>query len=135
MKVVLDTNVLLVSFSDRSESHWIFELFLEEAFTICVTTEVLLEYEEIVGREMGESAAHALMQVLENAPNVERLHTWFRWNWIETDPDDNKFVDCALGCNAHYIVSEDNHFQRLKKLPLTVEVLKIDEFKKACDEL
>lgn len=94
-----------------------------------------MEYEEIAGREMGEHAAQALMQVLENAPNVERLHSWFRWNWIEADPDDNKFVDCALACNARYIVSEDNHFQRLKKLPLSIEVLKIDEFKKVCDEL
>ena len=131
MKVVLDTNVLLVSFSERSESHWIFGLFLDEAFTICVTSEILLEYEEIVGREMGQRSANALMQILENAPNVERLHSWFRWNWIPADPDDNKFVDCAIGCNALYLVSEDNHFQVLKKRPfLGFDVLKIEAFRK-----
>jgi uncharacterized protein len=105
MKVVVDTNVLLVSFSERSEAHWIFNYFLDEAYTLCITNDILLEYEEIVSREMGTGAAQALMQVLENAPNVERVNNWFRWNLLTVDPDDNKFLDCALACNAQYIVS------------------------------
>lgn len=130
MKVVLDTNVLLVSFSERSAAHWIFDCLLDEAYTLCITHEILLEYEEIVTREMGSAAAQALLQILENAPNVERINTWFRWNLIAADPDDNKFLDCALACNARYIVSEDRHFQVLKKMPaLPVEVLKIEEFR------
>ncbi len=130
MKVVLDTNVLLVSFSERSDAHWIFERFLEAHYTLCVTTDVLLEYEEIVAREMGSSAALALMQLLDNAPNVERVNTWFRWNLITADPDDNKFVDCAIACNAHYIVSEDRHFNILNKVPfIGVKVLDIKSFK------
>ncbi len=130
MKVVLDTNVLLVSFSARSDTHWIFERFLEEHYTLCVTTDVLLEYEEIVGREMGSNAAFALMQLLDNASNVERVNTWFRWNLITADPDDNKFVDCAIACNAHYIVSEDRHFNILSKVPfIGVKVLDIKDFK------
>jgi uncharacterized protein len=130
MKIVLDTNVLLVSLSDRSHAHWIFELFLNEAFTIFVTNEILLEYEEIIGREMGIRAAQSFMQILENAPNLVRIYTWFRWNLITADPDDNKFVDCAIACGATYLVSEDNHFQKLKKMSfLHFEVLKIAEFK------
>jgi uncharacterized protein len=130
MKIVLDTNVLLVSLSDRSQAHWIFELFLDEAFTIFVTNEIMLEYEEIISREMGIRAAQNFMQILENAPNLVRIYTWFRWNLITADPDDNKFVDCAIACGATYLVSEDNHFQKLKKMSfLHFEVLKIAEFK------
>ena len=79
---------------------------------------------------MGARAAYNLMQLLENASNVERVNTWFRWNLITADLDDNKFVDCAIACSARYIVSEDRHFKILEKVPfIGVEVLRIDAFK------
>jgi len=46
MKVVLDTNVLLVAIARKSEFRLIFDAFLEEKITICVTTDILTEYEE-----------------------------------------------------------------------------------------
>jgi uncharacterized protein len=132
MKIVLDTNVLLTSISPRSKDYWIFEYFLDEKFVLCITTEILLEYEEIVTREMGKMAAIDLMQVFENAPNVLHIHTWFRWRLIETDPDDNKFTDCAIACEARYLVSEDKHFKILKHIPFPqVDVIDVKSFKKA----
>ena len=46
MKVVLDTNVLLVSFSSKSNYRWVFDSFLQEQISLCVTTDILIEYEE-----------------------------------------------------------------------------------------
>ena len=53
MRVVIDTNILLVSISKHSEFRWVFDGFLNEAFTLCVTTEIMAEYEEILERIMG----------------------------------------------------------------------------------
>lgn len=53
MKIILDTNVLLVSISERSKEHWIFEYFLNEEYELCVTTEILTEYEEILSTHLG----------------------------------------------------------------------------------
>ncbi|MGI9160378.1 MAG: PIN domain-containing protein [Saprospiraceae bacterium] len=50
MKIVLDTNILLVIISCRSPDHLIFEALLEGNFHLCVSSEILLEYEEIIGR-------------------------------------------------------------------------------------
>ncbi len=36
-------------------------------------------------------------------------------NLIPEDPDDNKFVDCAFAANAHYLVSNDKHYDVLKQ--------------------
>ena len=48
---------------------------------------------------------------------------------IETDKDDNKFVDCAIAANAQYIVSEDSHFKHLKDIPFpTVNVIHLGKF-------
>jgi uncharacterized protein len=50
-------------------------------------------------------------------------------NLISADPDDNKFVDCAFAANAHYIVTNDKHFNILKLIPFPkIALLKIQEF-------
>ena len=49
---------------------------------------------------------------------------------IESDKDDNKFVDCAIAANAKCIVTEDKHFKVLENIPFPkVEVIGIEEFK------
>ena len=60
---------------------------------------------------------------------MKRVETFFRYGIIEADPDDNKFVDCALACGARYIVTEDKHFDILKEIDFPpVEVANLDEF-------
>ena len=90
MKIVLDTNVLLVSISDTSREYWVFKSFINEVYTLCVTSDILLEYEEIIGRHLGQKTAEAVLSVLENAPNIEFITRYFHWNLISADPDDNK---------------------------------------------
>jgi len=43
MRVVLDTNVLLVSISRRSPHHPIFQAFEEKRYELLITTDILLE--------------------------------------------------------------------------------------------
>ena len=52
-----------------------------------------------------------------------------RFNLITADPDDNKFVDCAVIAGATYIVSNDRHFDELKQYDFPkVDVRKLSEF-------
>jgi uncharacterized protein len=46
MLVVLDTNVLLVSISDRSKTHWIYEKLIEGEYELAITNSILNEYQE-----------------------------------------------------------------------------------------
>ncbi len=131
MKLVLDTNVLLVSISPRSELHWVFQSFISEKFTLCVTTDVLIEYEEIIGKHMGHQVADTILQIIENAANVELVTKYFKWNLIVEDPDDNKFVDCAIAGNAKFIITHDRHFNIKKKIEFPkVEVINVHQLKK-----
>ena len=130
MKVVIDTNVLLVSFSNKSNYRWIFDSFLEEKIILCVTTDILIEYEEIISNHMGSEIATTVLNLLENAPNLELSTKFFKWNLIHIDPDDNKFVDCAIASGAKYLVSHDKHFNVLKGVVFPqIEILTADEFK------
>jgi uncharacterized protein len=63
--------------------------------------------------------------------NVEYLEPYYKWQLIEADKDDNKFVDCAISGNALFIVSNDKHFNILKEIDFPkVEVVKVDDFMK-----
>ncbi len=129
MKVVLDTNVLLVSISPKSKYHWVFQKFINEDFILCVTTDILQEYEEIIGQHMGQEATNYVLQIIENSVNVNYITKYFRWNLINADPDDNKFVDCAVSCNAKYLVTSDKHFNVLKNIEFPkIEVIGVDYF-------
>lgn len=130
MKIVLDTSVLLVSVSNRSPYYWLFNSFIKKDFTLCITTDILAEYEEVIGRHMGQEVATDVLQTIENAANLEKVTRYFKWNLIDADPDDNKFVDCAIACNATYLMSEDNHFKILRQISFPkVELIGVKEFK------
>jgi len=130
MRVVLDTNVLLVSISNRSPYHWVYLGLLQGEYELCVTTDILLEYAEIIERHMGVEASESLQGTLDNLSNVILTTSYFQFDLITKDRDDNKFVDCAVAANAHFIVSEDKDFRVLEKIPFPkVEVLGLEAFK------
>lgn len=69
-------------------------------------------------------------------PNVERTEVYFRWNLIEADPDDNKFVDCAISANVQFLVSNDGHFRVLKEVDFPpVGVINADSFLEELQQL
>lgn len=130
MKVVIDTNILLVSISSRSPHHWIFQGITRKRFDLIVSTEILAEYTEIIQRHMGNTVADSVMAVIENLENLTQVSPTFRFNLITTDPDDNKFVDCAIASNADFILTEDRHMVELKRIKFPIVSTKnIAEFK------
>ena len=78
----------------------------------------------------GDSAfASLVVEAITNAPNVERVTPVFRFNLITADPDDNKFVDCAITAGATYIVSNNRHFSELQNYDFPkVDVRTLAEF-------
>ena len=127
--VVLDTNCLLQSLSQRSQYYKVWEDFVMGRYVLCVSNEILEEYEEIISSHMSSLAARIAVETILRANNVVRVDAQFRFNLIAADIDDNKFVDCAIIANADYIVSEDSHFNVLKCIPFPrVEVKRLREF-------
>ncbi|MCQ2120288.1 MAG: putative toxin-antitoxin system toxin component, PIN family [Fibrobacter sp.] len=126
-----------MSLPSKSPYHQIWTEFLNGDLEICVSPEILLEYEEIVSQKISSRMATFLMEALTNRSNLVRTTPTWRFNLITQDPDDNKFVDCAICGMAEYIVSNDRHFDILKSIdfPL-VTVRSIQEFsKELADEM
>lgn len=130
MRIVLDTNCLLVSISSRSNYHWLYESLLAELFELAISNEILTEYVEITqDRTYRATTIDEVYHFLTHAENVIRVEPTFRWNLINADPDDNKFVDCAFASNADYIVTEDSHYNALKTIQFPkIQVVTMWEF-------
>ena len=128
-RVVIDTNCLLQILGAKSKYHFLFESFLQFGFVMCISNEVLLEYEEILRMKVSPLAADLFMKVIARSRNVIRKDPYFKWNIITNDFDDNKFVDCAFACRANYIVTNDSHFQEAANSPFPVfNVINLDDF-------
>ena len=131
MRIVLDTNGLIQSVSSRSRYHAVWESLEDGRNTLCVSNEIISEYLEILQRFVDYDTAEAIIKTILNSRFVEFVTPYYNFGLITQDPDDNKFVDCAIAANAKYIVTNDHHFDVLKSIYFPpVDVINLDDFMK-----
>ena len=127
--VVIDTNCLLQIISRNSPYRPIWDAFLVGKLDLCVSNDILEEYQEILEQQITPTVAENLVLLILNKQNVKLVDPHFRMGVITADPDDNKFVDCAFAANADYLVSEDSHFNILRNMPFPhLNLVTLDEF-------
>ena len=128
-RAVIDTNCLLASLNRNSPFHRLYELFVSEAFEWILSNEILTEYEEILAQYYSAATAQRVTEILINAPNTSFQEAYYKWQLIEADPDDNKYVDVAIAANADYLVTNDRHFEALRQLEFPrVPIISLQEF-------
>ena len=131
MHIVLDTNCLIQSISPRSRYYAVWESLVDGRNTLCVTNEIITEYLEILQRLTDYDTAETIVKTIVNSRFVEFITPFYRFELIPQDPDDNKFVDCAIAANARYIVTNDHHFDVLKGVDYPpIDVITLDDFMK-----
>ncbi|GAB3973193.1 hypothetical protein GCM10028806_26660 [Spirosoma terrae] len=129
MRVVLDINVLLISLPVSSSYRPIFDALRAGRFELVVSNDILFEYHEKLAEKTSPSIADNVIKLLLSLENCILQSIYFEWGLIESDADDNKYVDCALAANALHLVSEDRHFSILRSIDFPqVSVIRIDEF-------
>jgi len=110
VKVVLDTNVLVSSFFGGKPQQ-VIALWARGAVTLCLSPAIAEEYIAVV-RRLG----------LDGRPELEDLLGLFRQGHctsfasvvpdlhvVTADPDDDKFIACAVALQADVIISGDHH--------------------------
>lgn len=131
-RIVLDTNCLIQCLPQRSKYHAVWQSFVKGDNVLCVSNEILEEYEEIMQRLIGVAAAEYFVKAIVNSSFVEFHDPYFAFKLIEIDPDDNKFVDCAIASGASCIVTNDHHYDILAHIPFPkVEIVSLEEFYKS----
>jgi len=109
VKVVLDTNVLISGIYFGGIPGKILEAWGARRFQILVSTEVLQEYldvvERLADRYAGVEYESILGLIIQNAELVQPSNLP---ESVSRDPDDDKFLACALAGNSTTIVSGDS---------------------------
>lgn len=129
MRVILDSNVLLVSLPKLSKYRIIFDEFLNNNLILIISNEVVTEYFEVISRFANDVVASNVSELLLVRMNVEKYDIYYNWSLITEDFDDNKFVDLAISSNADFIVTNDKHFKILDEIEFPkVQVISLDNF-------
>ncbi len=131
MKIVLDTNVLLISLPTKSKYRPIFDCLIIGKFELAISNEIISEYMEIIEQKTNETISNNVIELLLSLENILKVEVYYKWGLIEKDYDDNKFVDCAISSESKYIVTNDKHFNILKDIQFPkVNIISIDDFLK-----
>lgn len=131
MRIVLDTNVLLISIPEKSPYYPIFHSLTIGKVGLLINQEIYLEYLEILEQRGNQFSIDLFNKFILEGPNIHLIDSHFQWKLIPGDPDDNKFSDCAINGNADYLVTNDAHFNVLKSISLPrVNVLDANSFLK-----
>ena len=131
-KVVVDTNVFISSFFGGNPRK-IVDLWKSGQVTLCLSKPIIDEYVGVLQRlglqnerelsELLSLFAHGL-HVLFSAKTPE-LHL------VEEDPDDDKFIECAVGLKADFVISGDKSLTAIRDY-MGIRIVTPKEFLDSC---
>jgi putative PIN family toxin of toxin-antitoxin system len=126
--VVFDTNILISALGFGGTPLEALLTAFGNRFQIAVSEETLDEFHRVMGydhlpfSESEQARYRSILarkaQIVAPEENIEE---------IERDPDDDKFLECAVAANADYIVSGDEHLLDLESF-CDIEILKAADF-------
>lgn len=121
MRAVIDTNVVISAFlSPAGTPSQVLNAWRLDAFELVVSESILIEYQKALSyesiRARHDMDAEDIAQVVEGFRHFAILvEVNEQAQVIVRDPEDNKFLECALAGEATYIVSGDSHLLELKE--------------------
>ena len=107
MQVVLDTNVLVSGVFWHGPASRILELWANDKIEVVVSPEILTEYQRLLaGLERGKPAGLADAWAVFITQHATVIHPAGHPRLCR-DPDDDKFLHCALSAGARVLVTGD----------------------------
>jgi len=128
IKVVVDTNVFVSSFFGGNPKK-IIDLWKTGKIVLCISGPIMDEYIEVL-RRLGldnEPELEELLELFSSGVHVIFAAETPKLNIVQKDPDDNKFIECAVALKADIIVSGDKDLTTLKGY-MGIKILSPTEF-------
>jgi putative PIN family toxin of toxin-antitoxin system len=128
LKVVMDTNVFVSGVFFNGPPYRILKAWQSGEFELVISREILDEYQRVgdvlAEEHPGIDLRSLLTFVLEHAKVFKPVKLKGR---VCEDPDDDKFIACALASGSGLIISGDKHLLNVSGYQ-GIEVLKPREF-------
>ncbi len=108
-RIVVDTNVLVSSFFGGKPRE-VMDLWRDEQFVLCLSDEIVAEYLEVLTRfDHVKQETREFLAMVREGERVVFVTPGERIREVVADPDDNRFLECAVAAGAEMIVSGDRH--------------------------
>ncbi len=112
MRAVVDTNVLLEGLNRRGVAGAVMDLWVAGRFTVCVSTALALEYEDVLTRHGGtDRVARVRMALQALLSRAEFVPVAFSYRPSSKDPGDDMVIDCAMNGRAAIVTSNTKDFR------------------------
>lgn len=114
-KVVVDTNVLVSGLFFSGPPHRILKAWDDGQFCIAISEAIIHEYKRVIeafSRKLGDINLEPILERIVIEAEMVADYTFDRP--ICEDPDDDKFLACAMLSKSHYLVSGDKHLLKLE---------------------
>lgn len=113
LKIVLDTNVILAAYLTKGAASRVIEQWAQGGLELLVSREIIEEYLRVLlYKKIDPFLVSEFNNQLEKYAKL--VSPRINLKVIKDDPDDNKFVECAVAGSASYIVSNDKHLLKVK---------------------
>ena len=114
MKIILDTNVLISGIFFSGPPYQILQAWKSGKFTIVLSKEIFDEYRRVAEYLSQKYKGFDINDIIDLiAINAEFFHPIELLQNICDDPDDDKFIACAISSNTKIIISGDKHLLKL----------------------
>jgi len=128
VKVIIDTNIFVSSFFGGNPKK-IIDLWKNGKITLCLSSAILDEYIDVL-RKIGledEYELEELLSLFSRGFNILFTTKTPKLNIIKNDPDDDKFIECAVALKANVIVSGDRKVLAVKEY-MRIKILTPQQF-------
>jgi hypothetical protein len=108
IKAVMDTNILVSSFFGGNPRK-IVDLWKSGLVTLCLSKPIIDEYIEVL-RRLGlqdEQELDELLGLFAHGYHVVFTAKTPELHIVKKDPEDNKFIECAVALRADFVISGD----------------------------
>ena len=115
IKVVVDTNVFISSFFGGNPKK-IIDLWNKKKIVLCLSADIVDEYIKVLKRLglQDENELQKLLNIFAEGHNILFSASTPVLKIVKQDPDDNKFIECAVALKCSYIVSGDKHLKSVR---------------------
>ena len=116
MKVVIDTNIFVSSFFGGNPKK-IIDLWKNGKITLCLSGAVLDEYIDVL-RRIGmkdENELEELLILFSRGFNIMFARKTPKLKIVKNDPDDDKFIECAVALKADAVITGDGEVLAIKE--------------------
>jgi uncharacterized protein len=128
MRVILDTNVLISGIFFNGPPSEILDAWKSSLFQIVFSPQILEEYRNVAESLSNSYPGIGIRPIIDTILlHGEVVFVTERYDPICDDPDDDKFIECALAGNCTLIISGDKHLLRISGYS-GITVLKPREF-------